>query len=34
MNGAWDEREVAMAILLFHMWNYNVTLKFRAKIKE
>ena len=23
-----------LAILLFHMWKYKLTLKFRAKIKE
>ena len=26
--------KVAMAILWFHVWNYKLTLKFRAKIKE
>ena len=24
----------SIAIVLFHMWNYKLTLKFRAKIKE
>jgi len=31
---ALSYRPVAIAILYFHMWNYKLTLKFRAKIKE
>ena len=31
---ALSYRLLAVAILLFHIWNYKLTLKFRTKIKE